>query len=67
VLQPEAIILGGSVGTYADQYSPFIMEFLAQHLHPVVRQPKAILAAQRPDEAVIYGCYDLAKQVYGNE
>jgi glucokinase len=66
VLQPEVIILGGSVGKYADKYSGTILEFLAQHLHPVVRQPEAILAAQRPDEAVIYGCYDLARQVYGN-
>ena len=45
VLQPEVIILGGSVGKHADSYSPFIMEFLAGHLHPVVRQPKAILPA----------------------
>ena len=65
VLQPEVIILGGSVGKHADSYSPFIMEFLAEHLHPVVRQPKAILPARRPDDAVVYGCYDLAKQTYG--
>lgn len=65
VLQPEVIILGGSVGRHADKYSGVILEFLARHLHPVVRQPKAILAAQRPDEAVIYGCYDLAKQING--
>jgi glucokinase len=62
VLQPEVIILGGSVGKHADSYSPFIIDFLANHLHPVVRQPRAILAAQRSDQAVIYGCYDLAKQ-----
>jgi predicted NBD/HSP70 family sugar kinase len=65
VLQPEVIILGGSVGKHADKYSGTILEFLARHLHPVVRQPEAILAAQRPDEAVIYGCYDLAKQIQG--
>lgn len=63
VIQPEAIILGGSIGLYADRYSAVIKEYLAKHLHPVVRQPKAILPAQRPDEAVIYGCYELAKQV----
>jgi predicted NBD/HSP70 family sugar kinase len=66
VLQPQVIILGGSVGAYADKYSPVILDFLAKHLHPVVRQPKAILAAKRPKEAVIYGCYDLAKQTYGH-
>jgi glucokinase len=67
VLQPEVIVLGGGVGQYADHYSPVILEFLAKHLHANVRQPQAILAAQRPDKAVIYGCYDLAKQVYGDE
>lgn len=66
VLQPHAIILGGSVGAHADKYSDVILEFLAEHLHPVVRQPSVILPAQRPAEAVIYGCYDLAKQVYGH-
>ncbi len=65
VLQPEVIILGGSVGKHTGSYSPVILEFLAKHLHPIVRQPKAILPAQRPDDAVIYGCYDLAKQTYG--
>ncbi|MEK7594736.1 MAG: ROK family protein [Patescibacteria group bacterium] len=63
VLQPEVIILGGSAGKQADNYSVTIMDFLGANLHPVVRQPKAVLAAQRPDDAVLYGCYDLAKQV----
>jgi glucokinase len=66
VLQPEVIILGGGVGAYADKFNTVILDFLAKHLHPVIRQPKAILAAQRPDEAVIYGCYDLAKQKLAN-
>jgi predicted NBD/HSP70 family sugar kinase len=63
VIQPEVVILGGSVGAHADKYSGTILEFLSQHLHPVVRQPADILPAKRPDEAVIYGCYDLAKQL----
>jgi glucokinase len=62
VLQPEVIILGGGVGAHADKFSAVIMDFLAQHLHAVVRQPAAVLAAQRADDAVIYGCYELAKQ-----
>jgi predicted NBD/HSP70 family sugar kinase len=64
VLQPEVIVLGGGVGKYADKYDEVILDFLRRHLHVIVRQPKAILAAQRPDEAVIYGCYELAKQTY---
>ncbi len=65
VLQPEVIVLGGSVGKYADHYSGAIMDFLAQHLHPVVKQPRAILPARRSDQAVIYGCHVLAQQTYG--
>lgn len=67
ITQPDAIILGGSVGTRADQYDEVIAKFLAEHLHPVVRQPQAIMPAQRPDEAVIYGCYDLARQRFGGQ
>ena len=62
VLTPEAIVIGGSVGVQAEKYKETIHEFLHKYLHPVVKQPAAILAAQRPDDAVIYGCYDLAKQ-----
>jgi len=66
VIQPEVIILGGSVGVHAGKFSGTILEFLEQHLHPVVRRPAAILPAQRASEAVIYGCYDLAKQVHSH-
>lgn len=64
--QPEVIILGGSVGVQTEKFDTVITEFLEKHLHPVVRRPKAIMPAQRPEEAVIYGCYDLAKQRLGN-
>ena len=63
-LTPQAIVLGGSIGAHADKYSAGVMEYLRQQLHPVIKQPEVILAAKRADDAVIYGCYDLAKQVY---
>ncbi len=62
VLQPEVIILGGSVGAYADRYKDVITDYLAEHLHSNVRQPKDVLAAKDPDEAVLHGCYELLKQ-----
>lgn len=62
VLQPDVVVLGGSVGAHADKFQATIMQYLDNHLHPVVKAPQAVVAAQRPDEAVIYGCYDLAKQ-----
>ncbi|HVX56874.1 MAG TPA: ROK family protein, partial [Candidatus Saccharimonadales bacterium] len=66
VLQPEVIILGGGVGAYADHFSAVILEYLQMHLAADVRQPKAVLAAQRSDDAVIYGCYELLRQGHGS-
>lgn len=66
IMQPDIIILGGPVGKYTDKFSSYISDFLTEHLHAIVQQPTAIVPAQRPDEAVIYGCYDLAKQLYDN-
>ncbi len=65
VLQPEVIVLDGGVGQFADKFKGFVMEYLEKHLHVNVRRPKAILTAQRANEAVIYGCYEIAKQFYG--
>lgn len=65
ILQPEIIILGGGVGTYAERYDQIIIETLDSRLHPVVRRPSAILPARRPEEAVIYGCYELLGQTDG--
>jgi len=64
ILQPEVIIFGGGAGVHAQACIPTIREFLAQHLHANVRQPQAIVLAQRSDDAVLYGCYDLARQIY---
>jgi len=56
VLQPEVVVIGGSIGEFFDQYAPTLESLLKQHLPyhipcPVFRQ------ALHPDEAVIYGCY----------
>jgi glucokinase len=62
VLQPQAIIFGGGVGQYADKFSDVISEYLLENLHPVIKQPQALLAASYPDDAVIRGGYLLLKQ-----
>lgn len=62
IMQPDAIILGGSVGKQAAHYKDALMQSISQQAHVIVRPPQAILAAGRPDEAVIYGCYTLAAQ-----
>lgn len=62
-MQPEAIIFGGGVGQFATKFIPVVEKYLANNLHPVVRQPK-LLVAKRPNEAVVYGCYIKARQRY---
>lgn len=65
ILQPDVIILGGSVGKQADKFKHYVAEFLDMHLHAIITRP-IIMTAGRADDAVIYGCYDLAKQTYGD-
>jgi predicted NBD/HSP70 family sugar kinase len=65
ILQPDLVVVGGSVGAYFDRYGKYLVAELKQYEMPIVPIPE-IIQAQRPEEAVIYGCYDLAKQVYGN-
>ena len=64
IIQPEVIVIGGSVGTYFDRYGKILAAEIKKYHVPLVPMP-ALRQAQRPEEAVVYGCYDLAKQVYG--
>jgi predicted NBD/HSP70 family sugar kinase len=64
VMQPDAIVLGGSVGAQYDKFKDYLDDFLKQYENPLFNVP-LIQRAARPELAVIYGCYDLAKQVYG--
>ncbi len=63
-IQPDAVVLGGGVLTYFDRFSDQLNTALKQFEMPITPIPP-ILQAQRPNEAVVYGCYDLAKSVYG--
>ncbi len=56
LLQPQVIIIGGSIGTYFDQYSERLETILRSHLPPHIPCPH-IVPARHPEEAVIYGCY----------
>lgn len=64
VLTPDVVVIGGSVGTHFDKYSKHLFEYLERYDNPMIQLP-AVQAAQRPEKAVIYGCYDLARQLYG--
>lgn len=63
VVEPDLIIIGGSIGTYFDNYSHLLLAELKRYETPLVPIPP-IIKAQRSEEAAVYGCYDLAKQVF---
>jgi len=60
-LQPEAVIIGGGVGAHFEKFQPFLEAELKKASNPLVPIPP-LLKAQRPEEAVIYGCYEYIKQ-----
>lgn len=56
VLQPEIIVIGGSIGTYFLHYSEELDRILDTKLPTHIPTPK-LSQAVHPEEAVIYGCY----------
>ncbi len=65
VVQPEIIIIGGGVAAYYDRLESPLKKILESYAMPLVPIPP-LKQAERPEDAVLYGCYDLAKSVYGN-
>lgn len=63
VLTPDIVVLGGSVGTHYAKYGVYLQEYLEKYDNPMIVLP-IIKAAERPEKAVVYGCYDLAIQTY---
>lgn len=61
LIQPDVIIIGGSLGTYFDRYESLLRETLMNKLPPHIPLPE-IRQATHPEEAVIYGCYHYANQ-----
>lgn len=65
MLQTDVIIIGGSIGTYFENYSKQLKTILRKHLPPHIPCPP-ILKAKHPEEAVIYGCYYYAVDALDN-
>jgi predicted NBD/HSP70 family sugar kinase len=62
-LTPEVIIIGGGVGTHLPKFKDRLDEQLKIYETPMFSIPP-IIQAKRPEEAVIYGCYELVKKTY---
>ena len=66
VLQPDIIIIGGSIGTYFDRYADELKTVLKRNLPPYIPVPK-IVQAKHPEQAVVYGGYYHALDTFGNK
>lgn len=60
IVQPDLIVLGGGVGNHLEKYEKPLMKYLRSYENPSVPIPP-IKKSAHPEEAVIYGCYELAK------
>ena len=60
IIQPNVIVIGGSVGSRFDRFGVFLTNIIKDRLPSNIPCPK-IVGAQHPQEAVIYGCYEYAK------
>lgn len=56
LLQPDVIIIGGSIGTYFNRYEEYLEGTLSKRLPPHINRPD-FRQAVHPEEAVLYGCY----------
>lgn len=62
--EPDMVVVGGSVGRYFERLKPHLKAELLQFETPLLKLPK-LEEAKRPEEAVVYGCFDLVKGLYG--
>lgn len=56
ILQPDIVIIGGSMGTYFAKYGEKLQNILKEKLPDHIPCPKFV-QAKHPELAVIYGCY----------
>ena len=61
VLDPDIIVIGGGVGSHFDKFGALLIERLKTYETPLMPIPP-IIKAKHPEGAVIYGCYEFAKQ-----
>ena len=64
--QPDIVVIGGSVGTHFQKYEKLLVANLKKYETPLFTIP-TIIGAGRPEEAVLFGCYDLAVAHYHPE
>lgn len=61
-LNPDVIILGGGAGAHLDKFRHRLDEQLRLYQNPMITMPP-IEKAKQPENAVIYGCREYAKDI----
>jgi len=62
---PDVVIVGGGVGSHFAKFGDRLMEELKIYENPLLKLPKIVMATH-PEEAVVYGCFEMAKDTYGS-
>lgn len=65
IVQPDLIAFGGAVGAHFHKFEKPLIKHLSHLENPLAPTPKIVMA-KRPNDAVIYGCYELAKDKFSN-
>lgn len=63
--EPDVVILGGGVATNYSKFINFLVKDLKRFEAPMITIPP-IEQAKRPEEAVVYGCYEMARKINAN-
>ena len=63
---PQVVIFGGGVGSHFDKFEARLKEELRIYENPLLKIPDLVMATH-PEEAVIYGCYEMANDIYGKK
>lgn len=64
-LTPEVVVIGGGVGAHFDKYKDRLLEDIQLFGNNVVTIP-VVVQAERAEDAVIYGCYELGRQQHSS-
>ncbi len=60
-LQVDTIIFGGGLGHHCHHFNDYLAPYLDERLHAIVKRPQTLKSAKHGKNAVIYGCYEYAK------
>ena len=60
-ITPDVIVICGCVGAHFDKFGDLLQQELGQYQTDLLNIPP-LRPAQHPEQAVIYGCYELIKQ-----